>query len=255
MDVEGFKRAFVQEFGEGKLSPESALVVGDLRRRGVAVVTQTTEQTLRVPLPLTREDLVVGDFDWTRSALRQLGIAMPQPPDYPECLRPLLHRRVWQSTLGAVQAAGKEVFIKPATETKAFSGLVATPEWLEYLLAQFLPSLAVQCSELVEMAAEWRVYCVRGAVRACCRYKGELPLDAAVVCDAAATLFASAEGRQLAGCAIDFAVLRKPGGELVTGLVEVNDGFSLGAYDGLSAADYTDMLVARWAQLMKTVTV
>jgi hypothetical protein len=245
-----FKRAFVQAFANGKLSPESTLVAGELARRGVTVVKKTTEETLQHPLPLTRDDLVVGDFDWTRSALSQLGIAMPQPPDYPACLAQLLHRRVWQSTLGEVEEGGETVFIKPAVDTKAFSGLVASPDWLAYLLDQFPRSLAVQCSELVEMAAEWRVYCVDGAVRASCRYKGDLPLDDAVVRHAVATLFASEEGRQLAGCAIDFAVIRKPDGTLVTGLVEVNDGYSLGAYEGLSAADYTDMLIARWAQLV-----
>ena len=35
----------------------------------------------------------------------------------------------------------------------------------------------------------------------------------------------------------------------VTGLIEVNDGYSLGHYEGLSGKDYTDMFIARWHTL------
>jgi ATP-grasp domain, R2K clade family 2 len=99
------------------------------------------------------------------------------------------------------------------------------------------------------MVAEFRVYTVRGSVRAICHYKGDklAPLDTAIVNEAATKLY---ESDGLDGCGLDFAVVRK-GSELVTALIEVNEGFSLGAYDGISADDYTDMLTARWEQLMK----
>ena len=45
---------------------------------------------------------------------------------------------------------------------------------------------------------------------------------------------------------MDFGILSS--GE--TCLVEVNDGYSLGRYDGISGADYTDLLIARWRQLV-----
>lgn len=73
----------------------------------------------------------------------------------------------------------------------------------------------------------------------------------------------------MVGCAIDFAVLRcflclfffslllltfyqrrKKNGEVLTSLVEVNDGFSIGAYEGISSKDYTELLIARWKKLM-----
>ena len=37
----------------------------------------------------------------------------------------------------------------------------------------------------------------------------------------------------------------------VTALIEVNDGFALGYYEGVSPKDYTDLLIARWAQLLQ----
>ena len=49
----------------------------------------------------------------------------------------------------------------------------------------------------------------------------------------------------MAGFGIDFGLLST--GE--TALVEMNDGFALGAY-AISARDYTDLLIARWEELM-----
>jgi hypothetical protein len=44
---------------------------------------------------------------------------------------------------------------------------------------------------------------------------------------------------------MDFAVLKQPDGQILTCLVEVNDGYSLGLYPGLSGKDYTDLLISR----------
>ncbi len=53
---------------------------------------------------------------------------------------------------------------------------------------------------------------------------------------------------------MDFALVKKSSsnGEAsyVTALIEVNDGFALGWYEGVSHEDYTDLLIARWQQLM-----
>lgn len=40
------------------------------------------------------------------------------------------------------------------------------------------------------------------------------------------------------------------GGTTVTGLIEVNEGFALGLYDGLSRKDYTDLLISRWRSIV-----
>ncbi len=117
---------------------------------------------------------------------------------------------------------------------------------------------AVFCADLVDMLAEFRVYVVDGAVRAICQYRGAggalAQLDEALVKQAVQTFAASAEGAHVrSGCAMDFAVVRDAGsGALTTCLVEVNDGFSLGRYAGVSGRDYTDLLVARWAELMRS---
>ena len=125
-----------------------------------------------------------------------------------------------------------------------------------------LPStLPVHCAEVVVFEAEFRVYVVRGAIRSVCQYMGPASdnLDRTVVDEAVRALSSSEEGCDLVGCALDFALMRPPPAAdgspqpLVTCLVEVNDGYSLGRYDGLSGRDYryTDLLVARWQRLVQ----
>jgi len=85
-------RAYVQRFDD--VPPDYELVANELKARGIPVVFKRSEDIIGKPWQLTRDDLVVGNFEWTRLALERLRIPMPAPPDYPECLRHMLHRRV-----------------------------------------------------------------------------------------------------------------------------------------------------------------
>jgi hypothetical protein len=264
------KRAYIQTFDT--VPPDYQIVVDELKARGVTVILRTTEQLVHRPLSewdLKTTDLVVGNFDHSRLATKRLGLHLPTPPDYPVCLQPLLHRRVWASTLGEVRKwlrdpknAGVSVFIKPSLNAKEFAAIVEPKDaMIDSLLdgvegvMNGLPSdTPVYCSDCVQMLSEFRVYVVDGVIRATCQYRGttatEHALDMKVVESAVKTLCDSEEGRDLTGFGIDFAVLKKADGALVTALVEVNDGYSLGRYKGLSPKDYTDLLVARWARLV-----
>eukprot|EP00658_Telonema_sp_P-2_P011890 TRINITY_DN1454_c0_g1_i2.p1 TRINITY_DN1454_c0_g1~~TRINITY_DN1454_c0_g1_i2.p1 ORF type:complete len:234 (+),score=74.39 TRINITY_DN1454_c0_g1_i2:91-792(+) len=219
-------------------------------------------------------DRIVGNHMWTRTACTQLGMANPEPPDYPECLEHLLHRKIWTSTLGEmanyVQTAEHQTFIKPAVDAKTFSAVI---EPQDQMLEVFLngipgttmhahpPEMSVFCSEVVDMVVEYRVYVVNGEVRAVCHYGAgpkDMEVDMEVVNQAIHTMAQSDECKDVVvGCGIDFAVLRKKDAEgseeLVTCLVEVNDGFSLGVYDGFEPKDHADLLIARWAQLLKGI--
>ena len=154
----------------------------------------------------------------------------------------------------------------PQVDTKSFSAIIEPREQMIGALLDGIPgvlkplpcSLPVHCAEVVSLGAEFRAYVVRGDVRAVCQYTGSpsaaAALDRGVVDSAVRTLIGSSEGRDLDGCALDFALLDPPvgaGANPVTCLVEVNDGYSLGRYEGLSGRDYTDLLVARWQCLMQ----
>eukprot|EP00929_Paragymnodinium_shiwhaense_P097288 TRINITY_DN59020_c0_g3_i1.p1 TRINITY_DN59020_c0_g3~~TRINITY_DN59020_c0_g3_i1.p1 ORF type:complete len:291 (-),score=36.85 TRINITY_DN59020_c0_g3_i1:10-822(-) len=245
----------------------------ELRRRGIEVVTRDFEDFLRSP-DVSTADLVVGNHLWTRAALAHLDLPVPEPPDYPVCLQHLLHRRIWQSTLGEmaeyVKTAQSQTFIKPAQDAKTFSAVI---EPQDQMLEVFLngvpgttmrphpPETPVHCAEVVNMVSEYRVYVVEGTIRAVCHYGGgpqDVRIDMEVVEQAVQLLAgASEEGSAtVAGCGIDFAVMRKQqagsdGEDLVTCLVEVNDGYSLGIYEGIDIADVADLLIARWRRLLQ----
>ena len=108
------------------------------------------------------------------------------------------------------------------------------------------------------MLSEFRVYVVNGEIRNICHYLGTKPgqpgyieLDTDIVKEAVKIFCESDEGKHIAGFGMDFAVINKSNGVFATSLVEVNEGFSLGRYEGLSGKDYTDLLIARWGSLMR----
>jgi hypothetical protein len=260
-------RAFIQQW-DGIFPPDYALVADELGKRGVPVIPLSTQAFL-AGVPLTRSDLVVGDFMWTRHACEQLCIPMPIAPDYPAVLQPFLHRRVWRSTLGDVReflasvAPDKpaQVFVKPAADAKAFSAVIEPRDQMLSTLLDGIPgvidplpaSLPVFCAEVVEMVEEHRAYIVNGEIRAVCCYKprsdgGASQLDMDVVREAVRLLCSSAEGSELKGCGVDFAVMRQNTADssFITGLIEVNDGYSLGRYEGVSG-----VLIARWQELVR----
>lgn len=91
-----------------------------------------------------------------------------------------------------------------------------------------------------------------GTIRAICRYGPEgdpaLELDRAMVGEAVAKM-AEAEPA-MTGYRMDFMLARKAGEEAYsTELCEVNDGYVAGSYEGISAADYTDMVISRFRAL------
>ena len=49
---------------------------------------------------------------------------------------------------------------------------------------------------------------------------------------------------------MDFAIM-KINDNYITGLIEVNDGYSLGWNEGVSSKDYTDMLIQRWKEIVR----
>lgn len=244
-----FERAFLQELGGGRLRHEETLVAGELARRGVPFERYVIKRIERRQLPLTRACFVTGDLDCVHGALRQLGAPVPELPDYPPCFAPFLRRRVWRSTLAAVAAHVHEgaasVFAKPAGRRKRFTGAVfASPGDLA-AAAGASRREEVWCSEVVRWRSEHRVYVVDHEPVATCRYDGDEreAVDPGAVREALAAFRAS--GAAPAGYGVDFGVLDT--GE--TALVEVNDGYALGAY-GIEAAPYTELLLARWRELV-----
>lgn len=221
-----------------------------------------------------------GDFEFTKAAARAIGVPFPEPPDYPPCLAPLLHRQLGTATLGEMPARVREaaatndsVFIKPAGDVKAMGAIIEPQDgMLDFYLAgepglqhAISPSFPVFWAEVVDMRDEYRVYVVNGEVRTVCKYRrreecGGPPLDLGAVREAVRT-FAASHPNEATGCALDFTITRKPAGAspdeggptwLYTNpvLIECNLGISLGRYEGISDDDFLELCLSRWGRLV-----
>ena len=244
------KTAYLQDPGGGKLRLEERLLLSEFERRGVAVVLYTIKSIRRRELPLSSETFIAGDMDAMHGAMSQLGIAIPQPDDYPACLQSFLHRRVWKARLGDVERAvsedmGPPVFVKPSVRRKSFTGRVFRGAGDFMRVGGTSRRQEVWCSQVVDWRSEFRLYVVGSEISALDHYAGDpgVTLDLTVV--ESALLAYRVSGRAPSAYGIDFGVLKT--GE--TALVEANDGYALGAYN-VAAEPYTALLVTRWRELL-----
>jgi hypothetical protein len=244
------RAALLQQTGNRKLEPEVRSLSIALTKRGIPCSFFTEKQLHRRQLPLQRHTLVAGHIPVVLGALRQLGVELPVPDDYPQCLLPFLHRRIWKSVVRDVVAKLQEglaepFFAKPFARHKRFRGHVFRG-WDDLrMLGGASDRAEVWCSEIVEWLSEYRVYVVKGQIVGTGHYAGNpsIAIDMPQAQEAVACFEASENAP--AGYGIDFGVLRS--GQ--TAMIEVNDGYSLGNY-ALSDELYADLIEARWTELM-----
>jgi len=221
---------------------------------GVPVIEATEKQLERRKINLDKDAVAVGSVPFVRSALGQLGICLPMHTPYPPELEGILRRRVakvrsLREAKAMLEIRGR-LFIKPADGWKRFTGFVAE-FGDDYRFSGASGSKPVWVSDPVHFVSEWRAYVVEGEIREL-RYadhggdRGREP-DLSIITAAVATLTAAARGPK--GYVIDFGVLEN--GE--TALIEMNDGFSFGAYDGVKPSTYWDVTVNRWQELTSQI--
>lgn len=226
---------------------------------------------LRDKFQITKDDFISGDIDVMFHAMKRLGINYSYT-DYPECLKPYLHRKIWESTLGEVRKRlfndlGNEVelglnwFIKPKDRLKRFTGFVC--ETIDDLskCAGAGNQTKIWCSEPVQFTSEFRCYFTKKPIDPC-QIGGQL-FDVSFGCwkesineDALATVLSFYLNNLydkhpvLSAClpsafALDFGTLST--GEVA--LIEMNDAFSIGKYNGIKDEDYAKFLITRWNEL------
>lgn len=245
-----FPVAYLEKPGHGKPRHEESLVFQYCQQNGIEVVHYLAKQIQRRQLPLTRECFICGDMDVMHGAMKQLGIEVPVPNDFPDSLQPFYRRRVWRDSMAALESkldGGREVFAKPAGRRKLFVGRVfSSPDDLHFIsgISRHEP---LWCSEVVDWVCEYRVYVIGTEIVAIDHYSGDaaVPLSQLVLKEAIQRF--SGSGEAPAAYGIDFGVLAT--GE--TALVDANDGYALGAY-AIDSASYAKLLFARWHQLVET---
>ncbi len=197
------------------------------------------------------DDLPVGTVEFLRACAARLGVTLPEIGAYPDLLRPYLRRAHRLGVLGEARGLTVPTFIRPAFAVKAFTGFVFHPSDPEdaQRIRGIPHGLPVWLCEPVTWRCEWRYYVVRGEIVGAGRYDPDGADEAPEPDRTIVETWARAYGSQSpAGYALDAGVLET--GE--TALVEVNDGWALGYYQGTcSPSDYLRLLQARWEELCK----
>ncbi|MCP3926155.1 MAG: ATP-grasp domain-containing protein [Desulfobacterales bacterium] len=245
-----FKKAFIQK--QNKLKIEEELLCSYLERKSIPVEFITQKQIDRRRLLIERDTLVVGDISCVSGALKQLKIDVPEPNSYPDSLKVFLYRKVWDSTLSKLMfkidhGGSDPVFAKPADSLKRFTGQVFRNSNDFYFLHSVSKKTKIHCSEVVNWVSEYRVYVVNSEIREVSYYDGDesIKIDNEIVEKSISAL--DKVNESYAGYGIDFGVLDT--GE--TALIEMNDGYGLGAYN-IGSKDYSELIIARWFELMES---
>lgn len=240
--------AYLQCGSGWRLEREESLAEEALLLEGVPVVRMPLSRMQRGRLVAGSMGLAVGGLPFIKAALRLTDAMLPPDECYPEALHHFLGRRIRRSTLARelerMESTGRPVFLKPAIRTKRFTGFVASPG--EGWRTQGAPGHEpVWCSETICLQSEWRAYVIGREIAflAFCDGTRNSEPDRGRIQEMVKAL---ADSRRLPlACAIDVGMT--PDGSTV--LVEVNDGYSLGAYNDIPSGIYLALLRARWFQL------
>lgn len=241
------KRAFILEYGLGKMEPEFVGVSEVLKNRGYEVILFTRKLLQRNWLPIDPASLYVADHPATDLVLKRMGITL-DTNCYPESLRNFLERAVWSDRLKnivAQESTAFPLFVKPKEKTKAFTGFLAMDQTDLYAL-NGSRNTELYCSEPVTWLAEYRYFINNGKIVGASFYQGDETIipDQKVVNNAREAFERSPE--RTAGYSLDFGVMANG----KTALVEWNDGYALGSYE-LDHEVYTDLILSRWEELMQ----
>lgn len=194
--------------------------------------------------PLHREDLFIGGIGTVRHRLAQLGIDAKEI-NYPEEIRKYLGRKLWWSHIDTINAHPEDwpLFVKSVSGKRITGKVIQTPKDM-IGLGSYYENPEVICSEVVDFVAEWRAYVRYGQILDVRPYYGDwhYHYDPNVI-----TACLQDYNSQPMGFSLDFGVTKTN----QTLLIEVNEGYSLGAY-GLMAIPYTKLLAARWAEMTET---
>jgi ATP-grasp domain, R2K clade family 3 len=236
-------KAYILQNKDGEFASINCAVANDgFRKMGWEIVHFSRLDSFRL-IDLTREDVVVGFIEDVNAALVKLGIEPPTEINYPDELTSFLGRKIWRSQINYIAKHPEQwnIFIKPATLAKKFKGRLLTSAKDLISCGDEFEDTEIWCSEPVNFLAEWRCFVRYGEILGVKSYYGDwrVHFDSQVIENAIAAYHSAP-----AGYAADFGVTDK--GETL--LIEVNDGYSIGAY-GLFPADYARLLSSRWAQI------
>lgn len=245
---------YLQFNDKGRFEPEEQALANYFDSIKQSYKSFYKKHFLREKFQITKDDFISGDIDVMFHAMKKLGIEYSYN-DYPEFLKPYLHRKVWEDELGNIRreifAEGylkNPIFIKPKDKLKRFTGFVLeTVEDLANCKGAGNQT-KVWCSEPIIFIDEFRCYFKKGTKPVIGCYKESFNESNRIKIQQ--FLNNLILGREFPDAfALDLGILST--GEVT--LVEMNDAFSLGLYKGCPPDFYAKCLIERWNELKRSI--
>ena len=172
-------KAYIHEYGNGKLEPEHIAIKLTLESRGIACELFTTKRLSRNQLNINNSTIVVGDNPTIQTVLKKLGYNN-YTDSYPSCLHSYLKRRVWETSVGELLRKSESIelsniFIKPKNKAKLFTGFVVNSNQDLYGLNAISKQTALYCSTVVKWLAEYRIFVNKSKIVGVKHYQGAVP--------------------------------------------------------------------------------
>lgn len=238
--------------GSGQLK-EKSMIQNVLKSKGIDCQSFSTEELHSGQVILNKNTVVAGGLSILKTVFEKIGFN-PYRTCYPPSLHNYLKRNIWESTIGELLEQSQtndlsNTFVKPKFATKLFTGFVIKDHDDLELIDDLPLDTEVHCSSVVYWYSEFRVYVCNANIIGVKNYRGDPSgkLNMQEVEEAIAHFEQTNECT--AGYGIDFGLLLNE----ETALIEWNDGLALGNY-GLDPADYTDLFLARWEQVLQEAT-
>lgn len=240
------RRVFIQKVNSDWLTENCMIAAKGFQALGFE--TKSFESEELPTLGLAPGDVVYGGINTTLTALKLLGVTAPKLINAHRVLPDYMGRKIIETTVGDLRqypVTSYPCFIKPLDDNKLFDGCVVTNPMTSLIkLKRYSDELKLLVSELVLITAEYRCFVTQGTLLGVKHYKGGFDdyIDISRVHQAIKDY-----QNPPASYSLDFGVTA----EGKTILIEINDGFGLGAY-GLDALRYATMMLNRWDELTKS---
>jgi len=243
-----------------------------LRGVGEAVALRMQDAAIREAMDTPGATQFVGSVTFCMDGMTATCVRQPRPMDYPDALKSSglvadwPHIEPWGTVVGKMlgDAAGQDdepIAGWPFQDEQGWidsqrgAGLHVKPWLTKFPRGHWTPDTPVWITPWVDFDAEFRVYMLQGRVVGVARYddgdfeRGDLETRArenAILLHERWADDRNQGQRAPAGYAIDIGYQRASD---AFRLVEVNDGWALGLYKGVSPWLYVELLSARWREL------
>ena len=196
-------------------------------------------------LDLTKDDIVCGSIPIVRRVFDRLEVEQPEVPSIPKELESFCGRRICYGTLKDIHYHdNKSLFIKPQKISKLFTGHVVSSFKDLIKTSGFPMETEILISDPVDFVSEYRGYVLNKKLIGLRHYKGDCTIfPSSFLIQEAIKQYTS----DPIAYSIDFGITNQN----KSLLVEINDAFALGNY-GLNSLDYTNMIEARWDQIVSS---